>query len=303
VKIISILLGVLLAVPAAFGAAATHGSEAAPAGVFVPGRFLSVAGSPDGSAYLLATDHRVVRVKADGSQEAIALPRISESKQGDRFCDLSADGKTLSFCGFPFPVVFVLSLKDTTKFEIARPSDQEATSLHLLNISRSGEGWRLRDADGVVLEMQNGKPLRRLPAHAALEAGARGSAIVLPPPGAGKGAIQPGRVQKEDGSLIWVAPTPEAPRRVMSVEYLGIDPDQRLIFNVMTGSGELDSVWTLYAVRGGKTVASRVIPGPGRLTLQRPCRLAPDGTILLVQAAAEGKEGVILERIRLSNKD
>ena len=90
-----------------------------------------------------------------------------------------------------------------------------------------------------------GKPLKRLPDHAAIEPGPRGSVLVLPPPGSGKGLLQPGRVQKEDGSLLWVPPAPKAPKRVMSVEYLGFDPGQRHIFSVMTGSGELDTEFTL----------------------------------------------------------
>ncbi|NLI78938.1 MAG: hypothetical protein GX442_21165 [Candidatus Riflebacteria bacterium] len=298
IKILSVLLSVILMVPAPAGAA-----KAAPAGtegVFVAGKFLSVAGAPDGSAYLLGADHRVVRVRPDGSQSVIALPKIAEAKPGDRFCDLVTDGRTLAFCGFAFPVVFELNLKNPRQFTTFRPPDQEAASLHLLNISREADGWRLRDADGYVFRFRRDQPLQRLPRHAALEAGPQGATLLIPPPDPDKPRKRSGLVTKEDGSPFWAAPTPAAPRQVKSVEFLGYDADQRSVFSVITGSGELDTVFTLYAVRGGRIDASREIPGPAGLTMQRPCRLAPDGTILLVQAA--GENGVLLQRVRLEGK-
>jgi hypothetical protein len=262
-----------------------------------------MAGDADGSVYLLGEKNQVVCVKPDGSQTTIELPRIQESKATDRFCDLEIDGNTLALCGFPFPVIFTLDLKNPVEFKIIRPSDQEAASLHLMNISRDESGWRVRDADGLVFRLQNERPITRLPEFAALEADEGGKALVMTPPRNEKGVMFTGRVQKEDGRLLWVAPTPAAPRQVMSVDFLGVDKGGRHNFLVMTASGELDSEFTVYAVRRGQIVASNKIEGPAGLEMQRFCRLLPDGTILYAQADPENKEGILLKRLRVEEKN
>lgn len=297
IKIIGLVLSIILTVPAVF--ATENAPSTASNTVFVPGKFVSLAGAPDGSAYLLSDNNQVVCVKPDNSQETIVLPVIQEAKTTDRFCDLAADEKTLSFCGFPFPVVFVLDLAKKDAFSIVRPTDQEAASLNLMNVTREGSAWRVRDADGIVFKMAADQPLQRLPEHASLAADELGKALIIRPPRSEKGTPLPGRVEKEDGRLIWVAPSPSEPLQLMSIDYLGLDKSQNYIFQVMASNGERQSVFTLYAVRRGKVVAAKEIPGPTGLEMQHFCRLSPDGSILLAQAPADGREGLMLQRIKL----
>ncbi len=300
IKLIGLILSIVLTVPAAF--AADNPTGTADSGIYVPGRFMSIAGAADGSIYLLEDKHQIVCVKKDGSQTTLPLPRIQESKPTDRFCDLAIDGSTLAFCGFPFPVIFTLDLKKPVNFGILRASDQEAASLHLMNISNDDSGWRVRDADGLIFKIQNEQPLVRLAEFATLEADEGGKALIIPPPRNENGMMLSGRVQKEDGRLFWVAPVPAAPRQVMSVDFLGIDKTGRHNFIVMTASGELDSEFTVYAVRRGQIVASARIGGPAGLEMQRFCRLSQDGSIIYAQAAADGQNGILLKRLKLEEK-
>jgi hypothetical protein len=259
---------------------------------------MSLAGAPDGSVYLLSENHQLVCVKPDGSQRVIELPRITESKPTDRLCDLSVNGNSVALCGFAFPVLFVLDLQKPAEFTIVRASDQEAASLHLLNVSRDNDGWRVRDADGYVFKLKHDQPLEKLPDFAALEVGESDQAIVLPP---AKNSVS-GRVYKEDGRLFWVPPSPPFPRRVLSVDFLGVNSAGCHNFVVMTAIGELDSEFTVYAVRHGRVVASQKIPGPAGLEMQRFCRLSPDGSIVYAQDAKDGRQGIILNRISLTKK-
>ena len=300
IKLIGLILSIVLTVPAAF--AVNTSASTADTGTFIPGRFMSMAGSADGSVYLLTDKHQIVCVKPGGDQTTISLPRIHEAKATDRFCDLAVDGNTVAFCGFPFPVIFTLDLKKPLNFGIIRASDQEATSLHLMNISNDSSGWRVRDADGLVFNLQNEQPLNRLPEFASIEADEGGKALLIYPPRNENGRMLAWRVQKEDGRLFWIAPVSEAPRQVMSVDFLGIDKDGRHNFVVMTASGELDSEFTIYAVRRGQVVSSSRINGPAGLEMQRFCRLAPDGSIIYAQAAAGNKTGILLKRLKLEEK-
>ena len=300
-KLAILFFSIVLMVPAAFSAESTATATLNDENdIFVPGRFMSIAAASD-ALYLLGDDNQVICVNPDHSQTNIALPQIMESKPTDRFSDLAVSGNTLAFCGFPFPVVFTLDLKNPIEFDIIRASDQEAASLHLMNISTNSAGWRVRDADGLVFQLANEQPLTRLPEFAALEADEGGKAVIMPPPRNENGVMITGRVQKEDGRPLWVAPAPKAPRQVMSVDFLGFDSNGRHIFVVMTASGELDSEFTVYAVRRGKVVASALIPGPAGLEMQRFYRLAPDGRVIYAQAATKGdKEGLIIRSLQLA---
>lgn len=298
-KLAILFFSIVMMVPAAFAAETT--AAANENDIFIPGRFMSLATAADGSIYLLTDANQVVCVNPDRSQKTITLPMVMESKAGDRFCDLAVSGNTLAFCGFPFPVVFSIDLGNPVDYKIIRASDQEAASLHLMNISIDQAGWRVRDADGLVFQLADGKPLLRLPEFATLEADEGNKAVLMPPPRNENGVMITGRVQKEDGRPLWVAPVPEAPRQVMSVDFLGFDNNGRHVFVVMTASGELDSEFTAYAVRRGKVVASGQIPGPAGLEMQRFYRLAPDGSIVYAQAGENNNEkGIVIKRLQLN---
>jgi hypothetical protein len=77
--------------------------------------------------------------------------------------------------------------------------------------------------------------IRHLPQFAAIETDKYGKAVIIPPPrDMGDKIVYPGNVFREDGQPLWIAPSPEAPREIMAVEYLGCDGEQRDIFMVTT---------------------------------------------------------------------
>ena len=98
---------------------------------------------------------------------------------------------------------------------------------------------------------------------------------------------------------MWIVPAPKAPKRIKSIEFLGKDRQNRHIFLVMTGSGELDSEFCLYAIENGEIAASQIIDGPTNLEIQHFCRLSPDGTILHAKQLNKTGEGIILTKIKL----
>jgi len=271
------------------------------AGVLVPGSFLSLAGRSDGSVFLLGTDHQLVRLAPDGASSALTLPPVVESKPDDRFCDLVVDGNNAWFCGFAFPVIFALDLEKPAEYQIVRASDPEAAALNLLNLDRRGSGFAIRDADGNTLVLENGKPISKLANHASLLCGMSGEPFIIPPPVPEAASSTVGSVViHQAGGIFWKAPLPALPRVLKLVEFLGCDDQKRSIFLVITGSGELDSEFTLYAVSAeGKTLAEKKISGPSGLEMQRFCRLSPDGSILLAEKAPGNEPGVLVKKLRL----
>lgn len=271
------------------------------AGISVPGNFLSLAGRKDGSVFLLGADRQLVRLAPDGASSSLSLPPVIEAKPGDRFCDLVVDGNSAWFCGFAFPVIFALDLEKPADYQIVRASDPEAAALNLLNLERRVSGFAVRDADGNILLLENEKPIVKLANHASLPCGLHGESLVIPPPAPEAASSTAGSVvMQQAGGIFWKAPLPALPRLLKSVEFLGCDEQKRSIFLVITGSGELDSEFTLYAVSAeGKTLAEKKIPGPAGLEMQRFCRLSPDGSILLAEKAPGNEPGVLIKKLRL----
>lgn len=290
IKILIVIISIFISLPAAF---------AADSGVFIPGNFSSMAGAPDGSVFLLDMDNGLTIVKSDTTKHSISLPKILESKPGDRFCDLVTDGRKVFLCGFPFPVVFELDLENLEEYKVIRPSDQEIASLHILNVTSNKTGLTIRDADGFLFNLENEKPLQKLPEFSSLENDCNGENLIIPPPSdtQNPNSLKGKVALNAAGKIIWTAPAPKAPFMVQSVEFLGTDKQKRNIFMVMTGSGELDSELCLYAVNNDKIEASQKISTPDNLEMQRFCRLSPDGSVLLVEKAPEGQNGIILKRI------
>lgn len=297
-KILIMILSLVISAPVVFAADSGNANSA---GIFVDGLFSSMAGAKDGSVYLLDNDNNLVVISPDNHKKSIKLPTIMESKPGDRFCDMVVEDDRAWFCGFPFPVVFELSLEKPDSFKIIRPSDQEIAMLHLVNVSKGIDGLIIKDADEFVFRLENSKPLKKLPNYSTLDCSSNGTFLIIPPPQVklNLGISRGDTVLDGNGKLFWKAPAPKLPKRVQSVEFLGSDKLKRDIFLVMTGSGELDTEFCLYAVSSGKIISSKKIKGPDGLEMQHFCRLSPDGTILVVESATDGKAGIILKRIVL----
>ena len=291
-KILTLILSAMLAVPVF---AAPPAPETSDRGVFVPGRFSSITACEDGNIFLLARDQRVVKIASNGDQTSISLPATENGPA--EFSDLTAASGKLYFCGYPYADIFSFSPEKQSGYTLVKTG---APAKNLLNIAVKGEGFCIRDADFNLYEVLPGKPAVSIDRDAGLESDKSGRTVVIPPPTQQGTNIAPaGRVLKDDGRLFWVAPAPSAPAQTVSLEFLGVDAEDRYIFSVISASGELDAVHTLYAVKRGRVESSMVIPGPDALEMQHYCRLAPDGTVLLVQADPNAREGVWVKRLSL----
>jgi len=297
-KLIVIILASIAIIPAAFGAeTAAPSSEA---GVFVAGNFTGVSATPDGTIYLLGRDHRVIKLSPDGQQKSMPLPAVDGIGEDSYFCDMAAGENQLAFCGYAFSGIYVLDLNKPEKLDFIKVA-VENQPVNLLMIARSGDSWCVKDAEERVMQVTVDGAIRYLPQYAAIETDKYGKAVIIPPPrDMGDKIVYPGNVLREDGQPLWIAPSAEAPREIMGVEYLGCDNEQRDIFMVTTASGELDAETSLFAVKHSKVVARRAIPQPTAMGVMRYCRLAPDGSVLLLLADPNEREGVLIKRISLT---
>jgi len=264
----------------------------------VPGSFFSMAGDGQGNTYLLNQQNEIIVIAADKSCKTVKLPRLMESRPEDRFCDLVvADGKVW-LCGFPFPVVFEMDLAKLDEYKVIRSSDQEIASLNLLNLHRNGTELLVKDADGYLFVLENNQPLRKMPKNMAMPAGPAGQKYLLPLVLA-MGDLPGYAVFNEKKNLVWTAPAKVAGKKLKSVEFLGVDRKGQNIFLTVAGHAELDTEFTLFAVKKGKAVNHRQIKAPIDLEMQHFCRLTPDGSILVAEPAANGKMAVVLRRFDL----
>lgn len=298
-KLIVIILASIAMIPVVFAAETTvPGSEG---GIFVAGSFTGISSTPDGTLYLLGRDHRIVRLAPDGQQKSIPLPAIEGVGEDSYFCDMAAGENVLAFCGYAFSGVYVLDLSRPEKLEFIKVV-VENKPVNLLMIARGGDGWCVKDAEERVMHVSADGTIRHLPQYGAIELDKYGKAVIIPPPrDMGDRIVYPGNVFREDGQPLWIAPSPESPREIMAVEYLGCDNEQRDIFMVTTASGELDAETSLFAVKHSKVVAKRAIPQPTAMGVMRYCRLAQDGTVLLLLADPNEREGVLVKRISLTS--
>jgi hypothetical protein len=269
------------------------------AGIFVGGEFSGFVAAHDGNIYLLSKDHRLIKASLDGKTGAINLPPIANSGPDDYLCDISAGSDSLSFCGYPFSGIFVLNLKNPEKLDFIGLS-HDNQPINPLMLQNNPDGWLLKDSEERVFKVLPNKSMKLMPNFSELVTDASGKTLTIPPPEHnGEEIVYPAGVFNDEGKLFWKAPQPLPPANIMSIEYLGNDPNSRDIFLVNTAAGELNAELTLYAVQNGSIVASRKIPDEFPDSVMRPCRLAPDGSIILLLRDPNGKEGVVLKKIQL----
>jgi hypothetical protein len=299
-KIIGILLSIVFTAPIAFGAQLKQFNPSLEAGIFVAGDFTGVTSTSDGSVYLLAKDHRLVKLSPNGEQKIIKLPKIEGAKSEDYLCDIVADDKTLSFCGYPFSGIFILDLNNPEKFNFIELSLDKKT-INPMMIAKRGDAWCVKDSEERTLYVSKDKAIKILPEFSEIEGDRLGNSFIIPPPeDQGEKIIYPGKILDEKHQTVWVAPTPKAPKNIMSVEYLGQDSNNRNIFLTNVASGELDGENNLYAVKNGKVVASLRIPESNAPYVMRYCRLSADDSILLVQKDPNNRKGILLKRLSLN---
>ena len=292
----------LMLTPAIMAADAPAKKAIDEAGICLNGNCKAVAPAPDGSAYLLMKDFRLIHVDIDGSVTEIKLPLNKEIKtMDDYFCDMVVDTKAAYFCGYNYSSVMTLDLSDPKELKSLNVK-YDNKDIKPLRISKSFEGWTLSDDSNTYKIDKTGKATV-LPENSQIVLDGSDNAVISVYPFVDEGkTIYPGKVLNQDKTVKWTAPAPHHPKVIMGIEYLGYDTDKkRDVYLVNSASGDMDVKFTIYAVdKDNKIVSKRNIPLSNIETLMRFCKLASDGSILAVYAEPNDPDGkVLLKRFEL----
>lgn len=275
------------------------------AGICLNGNCKAVASAPDGSAYVLMKDCRLIRVDVDGAITEIKVPLNKEIKtMDDYFCDMVVDTKAAYFCGYNYSSVITLDLSNPKELKSLNVK-YDNKEIKPLRISKSFEGWTLSDDSNTYKIDKTGKATV-LPENSQIVLDGSDNAVISVYPFEENGkTVYPGKLLNQDKSVKWTAPTPHQPKVVMGIEYLGYDTDRkRDVYLVNSASGDMDVKFTIYAVdSNNKIVSKRNIPISNIETLMRFCKLASDGSILAVYAEPNDPDGkVLLKRFELKTQ-
>jgi hypothetical protein len=175
-------------------------------------------------------------------------------------------------------------------------------------ISRTSDGWSIKDFDQRTFKIDKKGSLTLLPDFSEIELDKNGKAVIIDQPQVNPDGttIYSNKVFNENKSIKWVAPTPEEPQKVTSIEYLGNNSDSKFdIYLVNVASGELDSELTIYVVdSNNKIIYQKQLPNPNYDFIMRYCKLASDGSIIAVYADLNDPDGkFILKRFVLNSNE
>lgn len=303
-KIMLIIIGLIVITPAImFASSAVKAQrESSEGGIFVPGNFVSMAVAQNNTVYLLTKDHKLVQITSKGAQKTIRLPKLTAKPNEEAsLCDMAVDSSNLLFCGYSFSEVFSLNLKNPNAFKRIK-LQFEGSKVKPLMISAGKNSWYLKDSEERVLQVLRNGAASLMPQYTEIEPRNSDSVQIAPPEYSENGVVYNDKVfiNGKTDSLLWQAPKPSEPKVVLGVEFLGQDKNRRDIFKVITGAGELNQEVTVYAVKDQEIVAQRVITDSPADGIMRYCRLAPDGSLVLLQKDPEGRKGVLLKRLNLN---
>ena len=273
------------------------------AGITLNGYCKAIATAPDGSAYVLMKDCRLVHIDVDGEITEIKMPLNKEIKtMDDYFCDMAVDTKAVYFCGYNYSSIVALDLNYPKELKSMAIKFNEK-DISPLSISKHKDVWTLK-GESTAYKVSN-TLVEALPENSqvVLDKNSKAVISVMPYEENGK-TIWPGKILNADNSIKWIAPAPQAPSNVMGIEYLGFDQDRsREVYLVYTASGDCDGVNILYATdENGTVVSKKIIPLCNIDTLMRFCKLNSDGSVLAVYADPnEPDNKVILKKYELNN--
>lgn len=269
-------------------------------GISVKGDCAAIAAAPDGSAYLLMRDHRIVKVDYEGVVSEIALPKPENIDDGDYYADIAADDNCIYLSNYSYSGIFYLDLGKPDKLNLMK-LQWEGKSINPMMVSKSGDSWCIRDAEERIFKVDEKSGMTLLPKNSYVELDGKGQSLIQQiPEQQGDTIVYPGKVNNSDGTLRWAAPAPVAPRQIMSIDYLGYDTDQnRDIYLVYEASGELDEQVKAYSLKNGDIDAERFIPVGTIDTISRYCKVTADGAIIAVYADEQNPDKVILKRFEL----
>jgi hypothetical protein len=272
--------------------------KAALASSVIPGEFISLAGLPDGTVFLLSLKNELVKVTPAGERTVLKLPLVPGTDKGFRFSDLVISGSRVTFCRFSVPKLYQLDLNTMNEYAVIEPKGLDAESTHFLTIAVQGNLFRLRDTENRVFDLDGKGSVRLLPEFALPVPTPEGRPLIFPNPAPAKNGKPIWKILNADGKdLVVRIPESEA-LDIQGIGVLGFDPKGRLIFWEVVGEGELGNTYTLYAAVNGNIVASHVFEGPGAIEAVKSTILLPDGSVCLMRLAPD-KSGVVLSNIRL----
>lgn len=277
------------------------------AGVSLTGYCKAIASAPDGTAYVLMKDSRLVRIDVDGSISEIKIPLNKEIKSmDDYFCDMAVDTKAAYFCDYNDSAIVFLDLNNPKELKNLAVK-YDGKEINPMMISKTMEGWTLSDAEQRTFKVDKSGNVTLLPANSQIVLDKSEKAVVsVIPYEENEKTVWPGKLLSEDNSVKWVAPAPQQPQNVMNIEYLGYDSDRsRDVYLVSTASGDCDTKFTVYAIDGqGEVASKKVIPLSNIETLMRFCKLSSDGAVLAAYGDPNDPENkVLLKRFELETID
>lgn len=275
-------------------------------GIYLNGDCKAIATSPDGFTYVLMYDKRLIRIDSDGVQKEIPIPLTKEvNNLNDYFCDMAVDTKAVYFCGYETFGIVALDLKNPKELK-SLPLSYENKPIRPMMISRTGDGWTIKDFDYRTFKVDTKGNLTLLPELSEVMLDKQGKPVIKVNPYHGEDGkiVFPGKLITEDKKTKWVAPEPEPPTVVMGVEYLGYDSDHdRDVYYANYSCGDLIAEINIFAVdSSNNVVAHRLIPPKSLDFILRYCKLANDGSIIAVFCDPDNpNDRVILKKYELES--
>ena len=274
-------------------------------GIYLDGDCKAIASSPDGYTYVLMFDKRLIRIDCDGTQKEIPIPLNKEvNNLNDYFCDMAVDSRAVYFCGYDVSAIVALDLKNPKELKTL-PLSYENKPIRPMMISRTKDGWTIKDFDYRTFKVDIKGNLTLLPNLSEVVLDKNGKPVIkVDPYHEDDKIVFPGKLVDENNNTKWIAPKPEEPMVVLSLNYLGYDSDNdRDVYIANYSSGDMVAEMNVFAVDSSNNiVAHRLIPPTSLAFIMSYCKLAYDGSIIAVYCDPQNPDTrVILKRYELNS--
>ncbi|NLM16528.1 MAG: hypothetical protein GX221_02285 [Candidatus Riflebacteria bacterium] len=269
--------------------------------VYIQGDYKSAFAGKDGSFYLLSRDGRIIVITSDYESIEIPLPTYRDKDMTDAFSDIVSDGKHIMLCGYAYPAIFVLSIKDPTRYGVIPMDTKEGVhSQHPMRMTMRNNTITVRDSAGQNFNVR-GKRVVQIAPDLELESGKNAERIKMTIPLNADGTQGDTSVYTESGAFIWKAPLPQDKNRYVSgIDFIGYDKTKdRYLFAVTTTAGELDTEISIYTVKNGQTQAVIPIPYISLPTMTHTLRFSDDGSLYHMTLDMRREDGIIITKLAL----
>ena len=269
--------------------------------VSVSGDVTAAAESYDGKVYLVTKSNELIELNTDGTQTRKVL-EVPGKKSSSYFSDIAIKGNNIFLCSYDSQAVYLFNKNKPDKFK-AIPVVDVKNPIKPMTLSVDGGNVFLQDADLRTYKITASGKYSEMPQFTEVVSD-KGSGIIIPPAEfKDNDIVYEGKVFSEtDNKIIWQAPKPESPYKLLGVSFIGIDDLGRKIFLTKSSAGELAERYILYATIDGEVDAIRVIPGPSSMHVLRYCKLSESGILMLILADPNNKDGVIIKHININSR-